>query len=110
MVKHNQIIESDGKRYRVQLIEIVPPTYEMANQAGYKLSDKDIQSQITYRKLKTLEHFYNGGEEGRFGVYVSSLGNFCSISFRQLFNFKDRETAHKFIEEQQELLKIFYQL
>ena len=111
MVKNNQIIEQpDGKRYRVQLVEIVTPNYKMANQAGYKLSDKDISSMESYHELKTLEHFYNGGEEGKFGIYVSSLGNFCSISFRQIFNFKNRETAQKFIEEQQELLKIFYQL
>jgi hypothetical protein len=110
MVKHNQIIELEGKRFRVQLIEIVTPTYEHAREVGFDLSNKDIVSSTAYIKLKTLEHFYNGGEEGKFGVYVSSLGNFCSISFRQIFNFKDRETAQKFIEEQKELLSIFYQL
>jgi hypothetical protein len=111
MVKNNQIIEQpDGKRFRVQLVEIVTPTYEMAREADYGMNAKDVASQHTYAKLKTLEHFYNGGEEGKFGIYVSSLGNFCSISFRQIFNFKNRETAQKFIEEQQELLSIFYQL
>ena len=110
MVKNNQIIELDGKRYRVQLVEIVTPTYEMANQAGYKLSDKDISSMGAYHELKTLEHFYNGGEEGKLGIYFTSAGSFYPVSFRQLFNFKDRETAQKFIEEQQELLSIFYQL
>jgi hypothetical protein len=110
MVKNNQIIELDGKRYRVQLVEIETPNYEMAREAGFDLNKKDIESRHAYIKLKTLEHFYNGGEEGKLGIYVSSLGNFCSISFRQIFNFKNRETAQKFIEEQQELLKIFYQL
>jgi hypothetical protein len=110
MVKNNQIIESDGKRYRVQLVEIETPTFEMAREAGFKLSDKDIKSQIAYVRLKTLEHFYNGGEEGKFGIYFTSAGSFYPVSFRQIFNFKNRETAQKFIEEQQELLKIFYQL
>jgi hypothetical protein len=110
MVKHNQIIESDGKRYRVQLVEIVTPTYEMAKEADFGMNDKDKASYTAYYKLKTLEHFYNGGEEGKFGVYLASLGVFFAVSFRQTFNFKDRQTAHKFIEEQQELLKIFYQL
>ena len=110
MVKNNQIIESDGKRYRVQLVEIETPNYEMAREAGFDLNKKDIESRHAYVELKTLEHFYNGGEEGEFGIYFTSAGSFYPVSFRQLFNFKDRETAKKFIKEQQELLKNFYQL
>ena len=110
MVKHNQIIEQpDGKRYRVQLVEIVTPTYEMAR-VEYGVTVNDVESKDSYIKLKTLEHFYNGGEEGKLGIYFTSTGSFYPVSFRQLFNFKDRETAQKFIEEQQELLSIFYQL
>jgi len=111
MVKNNQIIEQpDGKRYRVQLVEVVTPNYEMAREAGYTMNNKDVKSEIAYSKLKTLEHFYNGGEAGVVGVHVNRTGNFYPISFCQVFNLKDRETAKKFIEEQQELLKIFYQL
>ena len=110
MVTNNQIIESEGKRFRVQLIEIVTPTFEMAREVGFKISNKDMKSQILYAKLKTLEKFYNAGKEGKFGVYLTSSRDFFPISFRQIFNFKDRQTAQKFIEEQQELLKIFYQL
>jgi hypothetical protein len=91
-------------------VEIVTPTFEMAKEAGFGLTNEDIASFDSYVKLKTLEHFYNGGEEGKFGVYLSLEKGFHDISFRQVFNFKDRETAKKFIEEQQELLKIFYQL
>lgn len=110
MVKHNQIIESDGKRYRVQLVEIETPTYEMALEAGYTMNEKDIESRHAYIKLKALEHFYNAGEEGKLGIYFTSAGSFFPVSFRQVFNFKNLETAQKFIEEQQELLEIFYQL
>jgi hypothetical protein len=110
MVTNNQIIESDGKRFRVQLIEIVPPTYEHAGEAGFYLNEKDIESRHAYIKLKTLQHFYNGGEKGKLGIYFTSAGSFYPVSFRQIFNFKDRETADKFIKEQKELLTIFYQL
>ena len=110
MVTNNQIIELEGKRFRVQLIEIVPPTYEHAIEAGFAINQKDYMSRNAYVQLKTLQHFYNGGEEGKFGIYFTSAGSFYPVSFRQIFNFKDRETADKFIEEQQELLKIFYQL
>ena len=110
MVKHNQIIELDGKRYRVQLVEIETPNYEMAREAGFDLNKKDIESRHAYVELKTLEHFYNAGEEGKLGIYFTSAGSFFPVSFRQIFNFKNRETAKEFIEEQQELLSIFYQL
>jgi hypothetical protein len=109
MVTNNQIIESDGKRYRVQLIEIETPTYEMASEAGFAMRGKDFMSRNAYVKLKTLEHFYNGGEEGKFGVYLAFHQIIVGGS-KEVFNFKDRETAQKFIEEQKELLNIFYQL
>jgi hypothetical protein len=82
----------------------------MAREAGFKISNKDMKSQIVYSKLKTLEHFYNNGEEGKCGICFTSAGSFFPISFRQIFNFKDLETAKKFIEEQQELLNIFHQV
>ena len=108
MVTNNQIIEIEGKRYRVQLIEIVTPTYEMAREAGYEISKKDYMSRQAYTRLKTLEHFYNGGEEGIRGIYFA--GKFCISASKDIFNFKDYVTAEKFIKEQQELLSIFYQL
>ena len=107
MVTNNQIIELDGKRYRVQLVEILTPTYEMARKDGYRMKEKDVKSQIAYSKLKTLEHFYNGGEEGKYGIYFH--GDF-SVSSKDIFNFKDYVTAEKFIKEQRELLNIFYQV
>jgi hypothetical protein len=108
MVTNNEIIELDGKRYRVQLVEIELPTYEMALEDGYKLSKKDLESHIAYRKLKTLEKFYNGGEKGVYCIYFS--GCFSASSGKDIFNFKDYATAQKFIEEQKELLNIFYQV
>jgi hypothetical protein len=76
----------------------------------YGVTVNDVKSKDSYIKLKTLEHFYNGGEEGKLGIYFTSAGSFFPVSFRQIFNFKNIETAKKFIEEQQELLSIFYQL
>ena len=108
MVKINQIIELDNKRYRVQLVEIETPTYEMARAAGYGMNKKDVESQIAYRKLKTLEKFYNSGEEGKYGIYFT--GDFSVFGSKDIFNFKDYETAERFIKEQIELLNIFYQL
>jgi hypothetical protein len=74
------------------------------------MTEKDIASYHAYSILKTLEHFYNGGEEGKFGVYLRINDTFGPVTFKQVFNLKDQETAQKFIEEQKELLKIFYQL
>jgi hypothetical protein len=82
----------------------------MALEAGYTMNEKDIESRHAYIKLKALEHFYNAGEEGKLGIYFTSAGSFFPVPFRQIFNFKNRETAKKFIEEQKELLKIFYQI
>jgi hypothetical protein len=108
MVTNNQIIESDGKRYRVQLVEIVTPTYEMALEDGYIMNEKDLRSQTAYGKLKILEHFYNNGKEGDRCIYFSD--EFGVSSGKGIFNFKDFATAQKFIEEQRELLNIFYQI
>jgi len=108
MVTNNQIIEIDNKRYLVQLVEIETPTYEMARAAGYAIKAKDIASREAYRKLKTLEHFYNSGEEGIRGIYFA--GKFCISASKDIFNFKDYVTAEKFIKEQKELLNIFYQV
>jgi hypothetical protein len=108
MVTNNEIIELDNKRYRVQLVEIELPTYEMAREAGYRLSEKDAKSALIYAKLKILEHFYNGGEEGVFCIYFH--GEFSVCGGKDIFNFKDYATAQKFIEEQKELLNIFYQV
>ena len=108
MVTNNQIIESDGKRYRVQLVEFETPTYEMAREAGFGMNAKDKASYTAYYKLKTLEHFYNGGEEGIRGIYFA--GKFCISASKDIFNFKDYVTAEKFIKEQIELLNIFYQV
>ena len=111
MVTNNQIIESDGKRYRVQLVEvveIVTPTYEKAREAGYGMNDKDVASWRAYRKLKILEHFYNGGEDGKRGIFFA--GEITVCSGKDIFNFKDCETAERFIKEQIELLNIFYQV
>jgi hypothetical protein len=108
MVTNNQIIESDGKRYRVQLVEVVTPTYEMAWEAGFRMNSKDMASVRAYYKLKTLEQFYNGGEEGKYGIYFA--GDFSVFGSKDIFNFKDFATAERFIKEQIELLSIFYQL
>ena len=107
MVTNNQIIELDGKRYLVQLVEIETPTYDSARKNGYKMKEKDIKSQMAYSQLKTLEHFYNGGEEGKRGIFFD--GKF-HVSSKDIFNFKDFATAERFIKEQIELLSIFYQL
>jgi len=108
MVTNNQIIESDGKRYLVQLVEIETPTYEMARAYGFTMNEKDLASWKAYRKLKILEHFYNGGEDGKRGIFFA--GEITVCSGKDIFNFKDCETAERFIKEQIELLNIFYQV
>jgi len=130
-MKNNEIVEIDGKKFRVELHEAKVPTYEealkvvkpifyaqltgsnvipyIAQLKGNVPTEKDALSLLAYQKLKVLEAYYNEGEEGDFGIFLTQI-EFAIASSREVFNLKDIETAHRFIEEQKELLKQFYQI
>ena len=125
-----EIIEIDGKKFRVELHEVKVPTYEealevvkpiwWADEGGEPIiyqsplignvpTERDALSVIAYRKLKVLEAYYNEGKQGEWGVWVQDglLGCVCAL---RVFNLIDRGTANRFIEEQERLLKQFYQI
>ena len=131
-MKNNEIIEIDGKKFRVELHEVKSPTYEEAldvlkpqyfpflnggiikeyyidNIKGNVPTKKDALSLIAYQKLKVLEAYYNEGTKGEYGLFLTHAGIHLSES-KDVFNLKDRGTALRFIEEQKELLKQFYQI
>ena len=129
-MKNGEIIEIDGKEFRVELHEVKAPTYEEALEVvrpiycaginGEVLSDtsdlrrnfptkKDALSLIAYQKLKVLEAYYNEGAKGEYGLFLTQTGiQVCNS--KDVFNLKDRKTALRFIDDQKALLKQFYQI
>ena len=137
-MKNNEIIEIDGKKYRVELHDIKVPTYKEALEVvkpvyfarlfkddiqtcdisdlqGNVPTKKDALSLIAYQKLKVLEAYYNEGEEGVVEVLFDALSDnvFHALNpsgRKGVFNLKDIKTALRFIDEQKELLTQFYQI
>jgi hypothetical protein len=73
-------------------------------------TEKDALSLIAYQKIKVLEAYYNYGVDGFYGVTRIYRGEFKPLLGTEIFNLKNRDTALRFIEEQSELLKQFYQV
>ena len=124
-----QTIQIDGKTYKLVLVEPEQElkAYERPNtfrQAFEKVEDKlyfysigsaysskkDADSAFAYRKLKIIEAALNGDvKELPYCMFLSGGGLQVSVS-KDIFNFKDDDTAVYFIETFKDLLKQFYQI
>ena len=128
----NQTIQIDGKTYKIVLVEPEqelkayerPKTYDEAfakvkDKVDYYevgisyLSEADALSARAYHKLKIIQAALNGDEkELPYCVFVDGIRNcvFQIYKSKDVFNFKDAETARYFMNTFQELLKQFYQI
>lgn len=129
-MKNNEIIEIDGKHYRVELHEVKIPTYEDALEVvkpeywadpdifykdklclkGNVPTEKDALAIIALRKLMVLAAYYNQGQEATCWVVFDSNVRFNYSKHKDLIGLKDAETAKLFIENHKDLLNQFYQL